>query len=81
MPGTGSQFDNRDTGLSTYVDWASAPYGIQDMAGDAMGVLDAVGIDAAHLVGVSMGGMVAQAAALQYPDRVLLDAHQHHPRA
>jgi pimeloyl-ACP methyl ester carboxylesterase len=64
------QFDNRDTGLSSYVDWASAPYGIEDMAGDAMGVLDAVGIDAAHLVGVSVGGMVAQAAALQDPDRV-----------
>jgi hypothetical protein len=31
------QFDNRDTGLSSYVDWASAPYGIEDMAGDAMG--------------------------------------------
>jgi pimeloyl-ACP methyl ester carboxylesterase len=64
------QFDNRDTGLSSYVDWAIAPYGIEDMAGDAMGVLDGVGIDAAHLVGVSMGGMVAQVAALQYPDRV-----------
>ena len=64
------QFDNRDVGRSSYVDWASAPYGIQDMAGDAMGVLDAVGIDAAHLVGVSVGGMICQAAALQYPDRV-----------
>jgi pimeloyl-ACP methyl ester carboxylesterase len=64
------QFDNRDTGLSTHVDWASAPYGIEDMAGDAMGVLDAVGIDAAHLVGVSVGGMICQAAALGYPDRV-----------
>jgi pimeloyl-ACP methyl ester carboxylesterase len=64
------QFDNRDTGLSTHVDWASAPYGIQDMAADAMGVLDAVGIHAAHLVGVSVGGMVAQVAALQDPDRV-----------
>jgi pimeloyl-ACP methyl ester carboxylesterase len=64
------QFDNRDTGLSSYVDWASAPYGIEDMTGDAMGVLDAVGVDAAHLVGVSLGGMVTQTAALQYPDRV-----------
>jgi pimeloyl-ACP methyl ester carboxylesterase len=64
------QFDNRDTGLSTHVDWASAPYGIEDMAGDAVSVLDAVGIDAAHLVGVSVGGMVAQVAALQHPDRV-----------
>jgi pimeloyl-ACP methyl ester carboxylesterase len=64
------QFDNRDTGLSSYVEWASAPYGIGDMAGDAMGVLDVVGIDAAHLVGVSVGGMVCQAAALGCPDRV-----------
>jgi pimeloyl-ACP methyl ester carboxylesterase len=64
------QFDNRDVGLSSHVDWASAPYGIGDMAGDAMGVLDAVGIDAAHLVGVSVGGMICQAAALGYPDRV-----------
>jgi pimeloyl-ACP methyl ester carboxylesterase len=64
------QFDNRDVGLSSYVDWASVPYGIQDMAGDAMGLLDGVGVDAAHLVGVSVGGMVAQAAALQDPDRL-----------
>src|SRR4029453_12155424 len=63
------QFENRDVGLSSYVDWASAPCGIQDMAGDAMGVLDAVGIDAAHLVGVSVGGMGCQVAALRYPDR------------
>jgi pimeloyl-ACP methyl ester carboxylesterase len=61
------QFDNRDIGLSTHVDWASAPYGIQDMAGDAMGVLDAVGIDAAHLVGVSVGGMVARPLPCSIP--------------
>jgi pimeloyl-ACP methyl ester carboxylesterase len=64
------QFDNRDVGLSTHIDWASAPYGIGDMASDAVGVLDAVGIAAAHLVGVSVGGMVAQVVALEHPDRV-----------
>jgi pimeloyl-ACP methyl ester carboxylesterase len=64
------QFDNRDVGLSTHIDWAGAPYGIDDMADDLIGVLDAVGIDAAHIVGVSVGGMVAQVAALKHPDRV-----------
>jgi pimeloyl-ACP methyl ester carboxylesterase len=64
------QFDNRDVGLSTHIDWASAPYGIDDMADDVIGVLDAVGIDAAHIVGVSAGGMVAQVAALEHPERV-----------
>lgn len=64
------QFDNRDVGLSTHVDWASAPYGIDDMAGDAVGVLDAVGIEAAHVVGVSVGGMVGQAVALRHSDRL-----------
>ncbi|WP_394839454.1 alpha/beta fold hydrolase [Pendulispora rubella] len=64
------QFDNRDVGLSTHVDPATATYGIDAMAGDAMAVLDAVGIDAAHLVGVSMGAMVCLAAALLHPHRV-----------
>lgn len=64
------QFDNRDVGLSTHVDWASAPYGIDDMADDAVRVLDAVGIEAAHLVGVSVGGMVGQAFALRHSDRL-----------
>jgi pimeloyl-ACP methyl ester carboxylesterase len=76
------QFDNRDTGLSSYVDWASAPYGIQDMAGDAMGVLDGVGIDAAHLVGVSVGrdGLPGRCLGVSR-SRGFLDAHQHHPGA
>jgi pimeloyl-ACP methyl ester carboxylesterase len=64
------QFDSRDVGLSTHVDWATAPYGIGDMAGDAVGVLDAAGIESAHLVGFSVGGMVCQAVALRYPERV-----------
>jgi pimeloyl-ACP methyl ester carboxylesterase len=64
------QFDNRDVGLSTYIDWATSPYGIDDMAGDTVAVLDAAGIDAAHVVGWSVGGMVGQATALRHPQRV-----------
>lgn len=64
------QFDSRDVGLSTHVDWATAPYGIDDMADDAVAILDTVGIDAAHLLGVSVGGMVGQAVALRRAGRV-----------
>jgi pimeloyl-ACP methyl ester carboxylesterase len=46
------------------------PYDLTDMARDAVGVLDAVGVDKAHVVGVSMGGMIAQMLAAQYPERV-----------
>ncbi|MGP3934119.1 alpha/beta fold hydrolase [Nonomuraea sp. KM88] len=64
------RYDNRDTGLSGRVDYAARPYTLTDLADDAVGVLDGLGVDAAHVVGASMGGMIAQEIALQHPGRV-----------
>jgi pimeloyl-ACP methyl ester carboxylesterase len=47
-----------------------APYDLSDMAADGMALLDALGVDAAHVVGASMGGMIAQTMAIEHPDRV-----------
>ena len=61
------RFDNRDVGLST---WVEDEYGLDDMAADAAGLLDALGIRSAHVVGASMGGFIAQLVALNHPERV-----------
>lgn len=47
------------------------PYGLIDMANDSIGLMDALNISAAHVIGVSMGGMIAQTMAIHYPERVL----------
>src|SRR5690242_2986509 len=64
------RFDNRDVGLSTWMD-DGATYTLDDMAADAAGLLRALNIPAAHIVGASMGGFIAQLVALDHPDRVL----------
>ncbi|MGN9838843.1 alpha/beta fold hydrolase [Nonomuraea sp. H19] len=72
------RFDNRDAGLSTHLHdhgapmmGAPAPYLLDDLADDAAGLMDALGWPAAHMVGASMGGMIAQTLAIRHPSRVL----------
>jgi pimeloyl-ACP methyl ester carboxylesterase len=78
------RYDNRDIGRSTHFDSVRPPnpseiltrrikhpaYLLNDMADDAVGLLDALDIDRAHVVGASMGGMIAQVVAVRHPDRV-----------
>ena len=79
------RFDNRDMGLSTHLDAApvpnvqsvllgdhsEVPYLLADLADDAAGLLEALEIERAHVVGVSMGGMIVQELLLRHPDRLL----------
>jgi pimeloyl-ACP methyl ester carboxylesterase len=67
------RFDNRGTGLSDWVDnWQQDnSYSLEDMAKDAIAVLDATGVKQAHVIGTSMGGMIGQRLAISHGDRVL----------
>jgi len=67
------RFDNRGTGMSDWIDdWQNdKPYSLEDMAGDALAVLDANGVKRAHIIGTSMGGMIGQRLAISHSDRVL----------
>ena len=70
------RFDNRDVGLSMRfadapVDDMGAAYHLSDMAGDVIDVLDTLGVARAHVMGVSMGGMIVQQVAVDHPDRII----------
>jgi pimeloyl-ACP methyl ester carboxylesterase len=64
------RYDNRDTGRSIGYEPGTATYTVDDMAADAVAVLDEQGVERAHVVGMSMGGAIAQVVALAYPERV-----------
>jgi pimeloyl-ACP methyl ester carboxylesterase len=71
-----TRMDNRDTGLSTHytdapADESGACYRLSDMAADAIAVLDDMDVEAAHIMGLSMGGMIVQTIAIEHPQRVL----------
>ena len=66
------RYDYRGTGLSDWIeDWRQKPYSIADLAKDAKTILDILKISKAHLIGLSLGGMVAQEFAIKNPDRTL----------
>src|SRR2546426_1388954 len=78
------RFDNRDVGRSTKIeggprpdiiavaagDTSSASYTLDEMADDCAGLIDHLGVEAAHVVGASQGGMIAQTLAISHPERV-----------
>jgi pimeloyl-ACP methyl ester carboxylesterase len=64
------RYDHRDTGRSVSYEPGAPLYTFHDLVSDAAGVLDALGLASAHLVGISMGGAIAQVVALDHPDRV-----------
>ncbi|MEV0778340.1 alpha/beta hydrolase [Streptomyces sp. NPDC050428] len=64
------RYDQRDTGRSVATPAGAPDYTFSDLIADAVGLLDALDVDRAHLVGISMGGAVAQCVAVTHPERV-----------
>jgi pimeloyl-ACP methyl ester carboxylesterase len=64
------RYDNRDTGRSVSYPAGDPPYGLRDLVSDALGLLDALDLPRAHIVGMSMGAAIGQLLALDHPDRV-----------
>jgi pimeloyl-ACP methyl ester carboxylesterase len=64
------RYDHRDTGRSTSYEPGQISYSVEDLADDAFCVLDGYGIQSAHVVGMSLGGYLAQLMALKYPQRI-----------
>ncbi len=65
------RYDHRDVGLSSAVDYKKHPYFLDDLARDAINILDAYNIEQVHIIGHSMGGYIAQHLAIEYPARIL----------
>lgn len=64
------RFDHRDTGFSSVVDFQKNPYNLDDLTNDVVEILDGYKISKAHVVGISMGGYIAQLMAAKFSDRI-----------
>lgn len=64
------RFDHRDTGQSTTLPPGEGNYDLSDLSGDLIAILDAHGVESAHLVGMSLGGYLGQIVALRHPERI-----------
>jgi pimeloyl-ACP methyl ester carboxylesterase len=64
------RFDQRDTGLASWLDFSETPYSLLDMAQDVIYLLDYLEIDRVHLVGYSTGGLISQLFAIHFPERL-----------
>src|SRR5690554_7688289 len=61
------RYDHRDTGRSTFIEFDAAPYTVEDLASDAISILDAWEVDKAHAVGLSIGATLGQVLSLDHP--------------
>ncbi len=64
------RYDHRDTGLSSSINYDESPYTLADMANDVTSILDGYGIDKAHIVGYSLGGLISMIVGAKHPERL-----------